>query len=264
MPRKHISYSEFKIWNECPHKHKLVYIDELGGFEGNEYTAFGTAIHSVCEEKMINESLDEVSHFKVVFLQELKNLPEKVKCEISPKTVEQMRDQGVLLAPLAVPHLRKHFGEFELISVEERLYEPILEYSKKDFKFKGFIDLVIKTSDGKYHVIDWKTCSWGWHPKRKADAITTYQLTFYKHYFALKQNLDPSDVETHFALLKRTAKKDNVEIFKVSSGKRKTTNALNLLKKALHNIDTGCYLKNRSACETPFGMCEFYQTEHCK
>ena len=29
-------------------------------------------------------------------------------------------------------------------------------------------------------------------------------------------------VETHFALLKRTAKKDRVEIFKVTSGKVKT------------------------------------------
>ena len=51
----HISFSAFKIWNECPHKHKLVYIDKLKGFEGNEYTAFGTALHSVCEEKLANQ-----------------------------------------------------------------------------------------------------------------------------------------------------------------------------------------------------------------
>ena len=55
----HISFSELKIWNECPWKHKSVYIDKIKGFEGNVYTAFGSAIHSVCENKLLNENLDE-------------------------------------------------------------------------------------------------------------------------------------------------------------------------------------------------------------
>ncbi len=56
--------------------------------------------------------------------------------------------------------------------------------------FKGFIDLVIKTPDGKYHVIDWKTCSWGWDMKKKTDKMMAYQLSFYKNYFAKKHNID--------------------------------------------------------------------------
>ena len=39
--KQHISYSELKMWADCPRKHKLVYIDKLKGFTGNEYTAFG-------------------------------------------------------------------------------------------------------------------------------------------------------------------------------------------------------------------------------
>ena len=139
----------------------------------------------------------------------------------------------------------------------------MFETIDNDFDFKGFIDLVIKTPDGKYHVLDWKTCSWGWQSKRKSDAMTTYQLTFYKHYFAQKHNIDPKNIETYFALLKRTAKKDNVEIFRVTSGTKKTENALNLLNKALHNIKKNFHPKNKSACQTPFGMCEFSNTEHC-
>ena len=141
--------------------------------------------------------------------------------------------------------------------------EKALENIDNDFDFKGFIDLVVKTPDGKYHILDLKTCSWGWKPKRKSDAMTTYQLTFYKNYFAQKHNIDPKNIETYFALLKRTAKKDNVEIFRVTSGPKKTKNALNLLQKALHNIKKDFHPKNRSACQTPFGMCEFYNTEHC-
>ena len=121
MSRKHISYSEFKIWNECPHKHKLTYIDGLAGFEGNHHTAFGTAIHSVCEQNIENENLDVVEHFKEQFLQELKKLPEHVKNEIPLNVVKEMKEQGINLAPLAIPGLREHFGEFELVSVEEKL-----------------------------------------------------------------------------------------------------------------------------------------------
>ena len=58
-----------------------------------------------------------------------------------------------------------------------------------------------------------------------------------KYFFAKKYNVELDKIETHFALLKRTAQKDKVEIFKVSSGKRKIENALNLLNKALYNIN---------------------------
>jgi ATP-dependent exoDNAse (exonuclease V) beta subunit len=255
----HISYSAFKIWNECPHKHKLSYIDRIKGFEGNEYTAFGSALHSVCEHALTDETLDTKAYFQSQFLEELKSLPENILENLNKKMIKEMRVQGDTLAPLAIPALREHFGEIEVISVEEQLYEVIDE----TFNFKGFIDLVIKTPDGKYHILDWKTCGWGWQPKRKSDAMTTYQLTFYKHYFAQKHNVDPKNIETYFALLKRTAKKDNVEIFKVTSGKKKTENALNLLNKALHNIKKDFHPKNRSSCQTPFGPCEFFNTKHC-
>jgi hypothetical protein len=82
----------------------------------------------------------------------------------------------------------------------------------------------------------------------------------YKKYFCQKHNIDPSMVETHFALLKRTAKKDNVEIFRVTSGVRKTENATKLMTDALHNLHSGIPIKNRKNCKN----CEFYQTEHCK
>ena len=75
-----------------------------------------------------------------------------------------------------------------------------------------------------------------------------------------KIKIDPKNIETHFALLKRTAKKNRVEIFRVTSGPKKTENALTLLKKALYNIHKKNYIKNRLACN----RCEFYQTEFCK
>ena len=53
--RSHISYSELKTWNECAYKHKLIYIDEVKKFEGNEHTAFGSAVHEVCEKAVLKQ-----------------------------------------------------------------------------------------------------------------------------------------------------------------------------------------------------------------
>lgn len=252
----HISFSELKNWSQCSYYHKLVHIDKLKGFEGNLYTAFGSALHTVCEKIVLKEVKDKKSLFQLSFSKEINDLPEKVKENLDNKMVSDMRRQGDFLVDLILPALKKEFDEFEVVSVEEKLYEPI---SGQDLKFKGFIDLVIKTKDGKYHVIDWKSCSWGWNFKRKTDPMTTYQLTFYKHYFAKKHNIDEKNVETHFALLKRTAKKDHVEIFRVTSGARKTENALNLMTKALYNIGKKKFIKNRLSCS----KCEFYKTSYC-
>ena len=66
--------------------------------------------------------------------------------------------------------------------------------------------------------------------KKRSEPMVTYQLTLYKKFFCQKMNVDPKDVETHFALLKRTAKKNHVEFFRVTSGPRKTENALKLFE----------------------------------
>ena len=92
--------------------------------------------------------------------------------------------------------------------------------------------------------------------------MTTYQLTLYKYFFAKKHSIDVGDIETHFALMKRTAKKNVIEIFRVTSGPKKTENALKLLNKALYNIEKNNFVKNRLACTSGYG-CEFYKTKFC-
>jgi hypothetical protein len=55
----HISFSELKDWVHCPFYHKLTRVDGIDGFTGNQYTAFGSAIHSVCEKKLLQEDIEE-------------------------------------------------------------------------------------------------------------------------------------------------------------------------------------------------------------
>ena len=177
--------------------------------------------------------------------------------DLKQELVDQMVNQGENLLPSILPGIKEYFQDFEVVSTEEQLMVPMEEF--EGYKFKGFVDLVIKTPDDKYHIIDWKTCSWGWDSRKRSDPMVTYQLTLYKHYFSKKHNIDPKNIETHFALLKRTAKKNNVELFRVTSGSRKTQNALKLLLNAVYNISKKRFIKNRLACRG----CEFYKTEHC-
>jgi ATP-dependent exoDNAse (exonuclease V) beta subunit len=250
----HISYSELKNWDFCPFHHKLIYIDGIKAFRGNEYTAFGTAIHDVCEKKLLKEDFNASETFVKGFQKELKRLEED-KVEFNLERALEMVPQGIALLPEIEPALDRYFKSYEIVSSEEQLMVPINE----DIDFKGFIDAVVKTPDGKYHIVDWKTTSWGWDSRRRSDPIVTYQLTLYKYFFCKKHDIDPKNVETHFALLKRTANKNRVEFFRVTSGAKKTENALKLLYMALYNIEKKRYLKKRSNCF----KCPFNMTKEC-
>jgi len=256
---KRISFSELKNWKECPYRHKLIHIDKLPYFEGNEFTAFGTAIHAVCEEVVPDPTKTATEIFDLNFLNELITLKEQGK-QLDEKLVNEMRQQARPICEQVLPAVKEYFGEFEVVAVEEELLEPIGEFESYGKHFKGFIDLTIKTPDGKYHIIDWKTCSWGWDTAKKSDPMTTYQLTYYKNYFSKKHNIDTKNIETYFILLKRTAKKNNVEVVRVTSGPKKTENSLKLLENAVINIEKGIQIKNRLNCK----YCKFYKTEHCQ
>ncbi len=253
----HISYSELKDWSFCPYYHKLTRVEGIDGFKGNEYTAFGSAIHSVCEKKLLQEDMSDD-----FFVKELKkNISElDDDVEVNKRLVLDMMGQGKRIIPEIEASLSDYFNEYEVLAVEMPLMEDIDGHP--DYKFKGFIDAVVATPDGKVHIFDWKTCSWGWDSRKKSDKMITYQLTLYKNFFCQKMNIDPSNVETHFALLKRTAKNNRIEFFRVTSGKKKTENALKLLEKALYNIKNKRYIKNRLSCTSGYG-CKFYKTKHC-
>tara|TARA_R110002124_G_scaffold116400_9_gene272868 strand:+ start:10429 stop:11193 length:765 start_codon:yes stop_codon:yes gene_type:complete len=251
----HISFSELKNWSFCPFYHKLTYIDKLKGFAGNEYTAFGTAIHTVCENKLLKKSTDSYEEFKSEFIEEIARLPKDL--ELNEKLVVDMASQAEKIIPQIEPALKEYFKDgYEVLDTEEAIMEPI---GDSDYNFKGFIDAIVKTPDGKVHLIDWKSCSWGWDTRKRSDPLINYQLTFYKIFYAQKHGLDLKNIETHFALLKRTAKKDNVEIFRVTSAAKKQDNAMNLLNKGLFNIQKKNFIKDKRSCS----KCDFYRTAHC-
>ena len=171
----HISFSELRNWKQCAFYHKLTYIDKIAGFVGNEYTAFGRAIHDSCEKLLLEGDNGKMyGFFMEKFEKEIEDLLIK-EVELKQDLVDQMTTQGENILPFILPQIQEYFGDFEVVSTEEQLMVPL--GNDVDYKFKGFVDLVVKTPDGKYHIIDWKTCSWGWDSRKKAEPMVTYQLT---------------------------------------------------------------------------------------
>ena len=109
----HISYSELKDWKFCAFYHKLTRVDKIDGFKGNEYTAFGTAMHSVCEKKLLKEELTED-----FFVKELKkNISELDDVEINKKLVHDMMGQGNKIIPEIQSAIDDYFEEYDVLAV---------------------------------------------------------------------------------------------------------------------------------------------------
>jgi len=255
---KHISFSQLKNWAKCPFYHKLVSIDKVdGAFSGNIYTAFGSALHETIENHLEKKISDD--NLKDFFSQSFEKERASLKEEIKDDNYNKFLLQGENLVVKYKEELDSYFGgNYEIVSCEEKIYEKINDFTLDNYMFKGYIDLVVKVGD-TYHILDWKSCSWGWDAKRRSDTNTTYQLVLYKYYYAIKHDIDPKNIKCHFGLLKRTAKKDHVEIFEITTGPRRIKNAVQLLTKALHNIHKKNYIKNRLSCS----KCEFKGTKWC-
>lgn len=270
MSLNYISYSAWKDWVLCPYRYKITRVDKVKLFQGNEFSSFGTAIHNTVEQSLLlekkrselgilkddSDELDKKKAFLKAFSDEIEKL-KQLNVNVDNQLVSEMRTQGQELVELILPEFKKVFGEYSVVSAEEEIRQNIVNNS--NFDFYGFIDCVIKTPDNKYHIIDFKTCSWGWDINKKTEKETTYQLTYYKHFFCQKHNIDPSMVETYFALLKRTAKKDKIEIFRVTSGHKKVENALKILDTCVRNVEKERFIKNKLSCS----KCEYHKTIYC-
>ena len=148
--REHISYSELKDWAHCTHYHKKAWVERVAPFEGNEYTAFGSAIHDVCEKKLLKEEINEAEVFQLGFANRIQELMEK-NIEFNPVNVQQMKVAGPAILAEVEEALEVYFGDYEVFSSEEKLYVPIENFN---VYFKGFVDAVVKVLVLKVVVVD--------------------------------------------------------------------------------------------------------------
>jgi len=104
--------------------------------------------------------------------------------EVNADIFTQQAEAFKELAPQILPTLKNKFGNFSIVSTEKEINEPLrFETEEYEFIFTGFIDCIIETEDGKYHIIDWKTCKNPWSDYKRKDYQYLNQLLLYKHFF---------------------------------------------------------------------------------
>ena len=274
--KPHVSYSEIRNWKECAWRHKLAYIDKIDKFEPSPYLSYGTCVH------------DGIENFLLTGKMEIEKVLSKIKEEWkihgfdSEKYIEQQAliresngwkpkphiyvDSWLEYARNSLEEipgfLAEQFGDYEVVSAEEQLYEHVPAVGAY---FKGFIDALIKTKDKKgndiYWVIDWKTAGdKGWFADKRRNILTWAQIALYKHFWRTKNKIDIKSVRCGFVLLKRGAPAGKTcELVKVSVGPKAEEKCTSILRSMVLSMKRGIYLKNRNSCM----FCDYKGTEHC-
>ena len=276
--KPHISFSEIKTWKECAWKHKLAHIDKLQEYTDSVYTCLGTTIHDAAEHFLSSRSLDGLiekacedinkawldnkfdddeyidKHFKRAQEQGWK---------YTHITREQALDMIKSIINSIPAFMDKTFPGWEYVNAEELLYE---DTERGIVKFKGYVDAIIKLPEHrgrvKYWVLDWKTTGLGgWSRDKRQDKVIQAQIILYKKFWAAKNNIKLTDINTAYVWLKRGAATGKVcYLFRVASGPKSIEYAMKLLNNMVTSVLGKLKLKNRNSCK----FCEFYKTEHCK
>ena len=278
-----ISYSQLSMFNECPQRWKLNYVDKLRVSESNIYLVFGTAMHEVIQtylDIMYNNSVKNAEKLdlnKMLFdnlCSEFTKAKEQYGKE--PCTKEELQEflqDGVDILNFIKTRRGDYFQkrDYELVGCEV----PIELKLKKNIGFIGYLDLVIlHKPTNTLKIIDIKTSTRGWNKWQKADKNKTQQLLLYKQFYAEQYKHPIDKIEVEYFIVKRKLWENTdfpqkrVQKFVPASGKpsmNKVMNGLNLFldvafdDEGKHNTDKIFALPSKKACK----WCEFRKTEYC-
>lgn len=256
LPRT-ISFSSLSDLHRCPFSFKLSRIDGIYLSTSTIDTIFGTLIHG-CAQRVLKQKQEqtEIDRFERTW----KKFRSLYKKYLDVAQSKSFFEAGRNILQNIRTFVEKEFGiDYEVLSIEEELLHKI-EHS--EIKFKAFVDLVIldRTND-RLVILDLKSCSNAFMWKKYAGKEKERQLVFYKHFYCLKHELDPKDIETIFLLMEKDPKsKKPINLHKITSGNVKINNHLKVLDESIKNlVQTEVFVKNRTGCR----FCPYKQSGHC-
>ena len=278
-----ISYSQISMYNDCPLRWKLKYVDKLVMFESNIHLIFGTAMHEVLQhylnvmyaetaKKADEINLNEMLRDKLV---EQFKLAEE-KDGKPPCTKEQLMeffDDGILIIDFFKKRRNQYFSkrDWELIGCEI----PIEVDLKNNIKMVGYLDVVMRhIPTDSIKIIDIKTSTMGWNKWMKKDENKTQQLLLYKQFYSKQYDHPVERIDVEYFIVKRKLYENldfpqkRIQKFVPASGKpsmnKVNTRLLKFVNEAFtedgERKDDMIATPNKKACK----WCEFKGTEHCK
>lgn len=275
--REHISYSEWMLYkNECKFRWKLDYVDGLRAKVYGVNLDFGTAIHETLELLKNKDKSKRIEDAPKYFEEFFRKIYSENCDKYADKDKKTSVDDFVSAGKNILARLDdcKELSEATVLYNEYELLLPIARTDDVNIKFKGFIDIVIKSKDGRgndvLYVCDFKTCSWGWTPDKKQDKDMHYQILLYKYFLCKKFDLDPKNVRTAFILLKKKPRSNEspIEFFPISAGPVSVQRALDELNTSITDmalsVRNSNFIKNKEKCINKYGdKCPYFGTEHC-
>ena len=210
---KNISYSQYSQWATCPHRWKLLYIDDKREFAGNIHTLFGTAMHEVLQTYltvMYNDTikmadalpLDEMllHRMKKNYTSIMERSGGEVFCE--QHDMEEFYGHGLLILEWFKKKRNMYFSKknYELVGIEV----PVEYELPNKIKFIGYMDVVLHdTFRDRYKIIDIKTSTMGWNKYMKVDKNKTDQLLLYKHFYGAQHDIPVDKIDVEYFIVKR-------------------------------------------------------------
>lgn len=280
-----ISYSQFSQWDQCPHKWKLMYVDNLRDFKGNIHTLFGTSMHEVLQTYLTVMYNDTIKMADALPLDEmlLKRMKDNYKKVVesmngeeitSKEEMEEFYFHGLAILEWFKKKRNMYFSKkgYELVGIEVPLNVPVTD----DIKFIGYMDVVLyNTQTGRYKIIDIKTSTMGWNKYQKADKKKTNQLLLYKQFYSLEKDIPIDKIDVEYFIVKRKLYENldfpqrRVQLFSPASGKPSINKVMRSLESFVDNsFVEGKYNRQGTFPTRPdkknCRYCEFNQTEHCK
>jgi len=234
---KNISFSQFYMYSQCPHKWYLTYVRNLSPYQPSIYTTFGTALHETIQEwlevmytKTAKEAEEIDLHallrermIKTYKKEKYKNGHEHFSNDTE---MNSFLEDGIQI----LDYLKKKRNVYFPIKVTylAGIEVPILYPIQENLFFKGFIDLVFynKNTD-RFRIVDIKTSTSGWNNYAKKDTDKISQVLLYKEYFAKQFDTDVEKIDVEYFIVKRKVPADpefpamgrRVQEFKPTAGK---------------------------------------------
>ena len=278
-----ISYSQISMYNDCPLRWKLNYVDRLSISESNIHLIFGTAMHEVLQHYLnvmyaeTAKKADEIDLDKMLrdnLIEQFKLAEEKDgKAPCTKEELMEFFDDGILIIDFFKKRRGEYFSkrDWELIGCEI----PIEVDLKNNIKMVGYLDIVMRhIPTDSVKIIDIKTSTMGWNKWMKKDENKTQQLLLYKQFFSKQYDHPIERIDVEYFIVKRKLYENldfpqkRVQKFVPASGKPSMNKVNMRLLKFVNEAftedgkrkDDMIATPNKKACK----WCEFKGTEHCK
>ena len=282
---KLISYSQLSMYNECPKKWSLNYVEGHKQFSSTIHTVFGTAVHEVIQHYLTvmyeqsgaeADRLNTSEMFEEALRAEYKTQYKKNGNQhfCTPEQLREFYDDGIAILRDFAKNKNKHFSKrgWYLVGCEVPV-SKIQNPSLPNVVYQGYLDVVM------YHeptdtikIIDIKTSGNGWRDKEKKDENKQFQLILYKKFISEIFNHPIDKIEVEFFIVKRKLFESEdfvirrIQTFSPPSGKvklNKATQAIDTFINEAFNLTGYKKVEHTPTVNDNCKWCPFYKVSLC-